>query len=350
VLASLAPMAYDWVRTEVWLSRLERGEDDGAEDALTEPRHAARVLERYLEVDARRPQSDEAKRLAEPLVRLAFGRTLSPGMRQTLFDRRYPFVLECQQIMIPVQPEALVPGFLVHAQGDGVQLVAAAWNLRKATYPCPEPRPHDDVAQYIEYFLSGDDQQSKLVHKRSTWVLFPSAASASRGPQVLATEDLTETPDPIAWFAGRPREVSGPGAMPVIELRFASLGSWRQYIRGMDRIERSAAYAVALDRSAESPPREPYPLGKVALLDVEPSGRWFAESAFTGPIPDMDQGAHWVQFPVPGSEAKLDPVGRIRLIFTPDPEYARANGFEAAADLAPFTREFYLPPWRSPGG
>jgi len=353
VILAVAPTAYDRVRTEVLLRRLETG-DEEARAALTQPRYAARILERCMELYDSQPGT--STQLVLPLLDLASAGSLVPGARQIVFERFYPFSLECQGIA-PQQPGFKVALMLRHdvhqplllVQGDGAQLIrssAADW-WEWGPYSCPDPGPGDDLAQYVECFVAGKGFEARLAYERSIWVFFPSAANRAQGPRFLATEDLTDSPDPFHWFPCRPRELSKPGEPPGLELRFASRGSWRQFIPRMDRIPRSAAYSVALDRSGQAPPREPYALGKVAVIDVEPTGVWHAESAVTGPIANMDQGAHWVYFPVPESEAKLEPFSRIRLIFTPDPEYARAKGFEADG-MMPFTRDIFLPPWGAP--
>ena len=358
VLLAIAPTAYDRMRTEVLLRRLESGPDTDAWKALSEPRHAERVLERYIRAHDEDPASDAAARLACPLLEAAIEGFLPASARPMFFKRFYPFGLQCQSIVPRFPRGGYRPPFAIGGlpgaelivllvRGDGATPIdlGHAW-YSVSPHSCPDPGPGDDLAQYVEYFVA-KAPEARLAFERSTWVVFPSAANRAQGPRFLATEDLTDSPDPFHWFPCRPRELGKPGEPTGIELRFASRGSWRQYIPGMDRIPRSAAYSVALDRSGQTPPREPYPLGKIAVVDVEPSGAWHAESTATGPIPNMDRGAHWVHFPVPESEAKLEPFSRIRLIFTPDPDYARAKGFEADG-LPPFTRDIFLPPWRAP--
>ena len=352
VILAVAPTAYERVRTEVLLRRLEQG-DEEARAALAQPQYAARILERCIQLYDDEPGS--STNLVTPLLDLACTGSLYPHVRSVVFERFYPFTLECQSVA-PLQ----LPGFKVKlmlrkdvqlfihlVKGDGAQPIRMSSEWDWGPYSCPDPAPGDDLAQYVEYFVAGKGPEARIACERSTWVVFPSAANRAQGPRFVATEDLTDSSDPFHWFPCRPRELSKPGEPPGLVLRFASRGSWRQFIPRLDRIPRSAAYSVALDRSGQAPPREPYPLGKVALIDVEPSGAWHAESAVTGPIPNMDQGAHWVYFPVPESEAKFEPFSRIRLIFTPDPDYARSKGFEID-DLPPFTRDIFLPPWGAP--
>ena len=351
VLLAIAPTVYDRIRTEVLLRRLESEPDTNAWKALSEPRHAEVVLDRYMRAHDADPSNQGASRLAGPLLTLAVEGALPASVRLAFFERIYPFTLQCQSIIGRRYPPPFAIGRLPTAQlvvlriqGDGAMPIDLGRMWSTSLHDCPDPGPGDDLAQYVEYFVAGKSPDARLVFERSTWVIFPSAANRAQGPRFLATEDLTDSPDAFQWFPCRPRELSKPGETPALELRFASRGSWRQFIPGMNRIPRSAAYSVALDRSGKTPPGEPYPLGKVAIMT---SGAWHAESAVTGPIPHMDQGAHWVYFPVPESEAKFEPFSRIRLIFTPDPDYARQKGFDAEG-LVPFTRDIFLPPWGAP--
>ncbi|MBI4601953.1 MAG: hypothetical protein HY721_08330 [Planctomycetes bacterium] len=332
----LSPWVYDRTRFEVLAFRLERGEGSAVE-GLAEARYAPRLLERY--------RSTRNEALAGPLVELAREGKLGPRERRELFDLRFAATFtEQAPPALPALPaataarEALVAARVNRSVWELVH--AGRW--LPATYRIEVPA-EGGVFQYLEHFIAGEGTEARLVHLRSSSVLCPPGARTVGERFRVETEDLTGVPDVLGPYLAPPRKAASAGGEEAVELRFAFVGPWRQFVPRLRLFERSVAYSLHLER----PGQEPLHLADVAVAADAAAGRWFAEDAIArAPVPDMERGAHRVEVRVPRGAARLEPFAKLRVLFRPAPAFAARCGFEApASGSPPFERECYLPPF-----
>jgi hypothetical protein len=337
VLAALLPRAYEVARREVLISRLEKGDDPEARRELADPRHAARLHARLRE--------SASPRLVGPLIDLAAERRLDPAIRADVFDRfLQPEFTDGSQVRASVtkEPGPIFPEgcqvFVSMARSGTTEFVdLGEWTGR--SYTVPRQSTNGDVVQFMEWFVIGEGPGARLVHQRLTWVIIPPGEPS--GPLRIETEDLTDSPDPLTFFLGRPMKAKGPGDEPVTVLQLGTFGSWRQFVPGLPRLEKAFSYAVYLDRPEAD--GGPFLLGWVAATEVNPAGR--GRIVWRGRSEIVVGGTVVLALAVPESAARLEPFQKLKLLFRPAPEFAAESGVTAPeADSPPFEREMYLPP------
>ncbi len=341
VLGAFSPWIYGRIRCQVLLSRLEAGDDPAARRELVDGRHVEKAHERLL--------AARSMLLARNLVELAREGLLDGAPRRDAFELCFPAGFTEQPAR--VDPESRAPGQLVVVRTNGsVSEIVDARPWTKGSYRVEVPGSGGDAQEYLEYFVTGEGSEARLVFERCSRLLFPPNAKTVAERFRRETLDLTGVPDPLHLFPRRPRKTTLADGREAIELRLASLGSWRQFIPKRRLFDRSCSYAVLLDLDggvADGGQREPFLLGHVAVSAATGTGQWFAEDAVLGkPIETLEQGSYWMTFVVPLAVARLEPLEKFRLLFRSAPAFAGKRGFEApAADSPPFEREYYLPAW-----
>lgn len=334
VLGAFSPWIYGRIRREVLLSRLERGDDPAARRELAQMRRTASAHERLV--------ATRSEALARNLVELARDDRLDGPTRRDAFELLFPASFTEQAVKDGAPVILPPPGQLyVTCAKSSMCDVVAAGHWQKPTYRAEGPREGGEVEEYMEYFVTGEGPDTRLVYQRCSWVVFPPGAKTLSERMRVETQDLTDLPDPLNLFPGKPGKAVAPGGGEAVELFFGSMGTWRSFIPGRRLFDRSVSYAIFLDGA------EPHFLGNVAVSAETGRGRWFAEDATRGkPVENLERGAHWVSFLVPASAARLEAFARFRLLFRPAPAFAEKRGFKVpAADSPAFEREYYLPAW-----
>jgi len=335
-LGGMAPWAYRRIHVEALLARLEEGPDESARKEILAERALGLAGERLLVT--RDPE------LARNLVEIAGEGLLQGPSRRAAFDVLYPV-----QLALPKSAETVLDptSRLKGRQLVSVKAQESNWELVKVEPWCdsgiaPVLGP-GRLAEHVQYFIAGEGDNARLVFQRALFVL-DDFDPTGNGPGFRTVEqDLTAVPDPINLYLRRPRRVILPSGESALELRVASMGTWRQFIPGRRLYDGSVAYKVFLDRSGER--KEPFLLGRVAVSAARGAGKWFAEDDVLGKkLENLDRGSHWIDWTVPESSARLHSLQKLRLLFRPAPSYAQELGFEVSAtNCLPFEREYYLP-------
>src|SRR2546426_5564339 len=236
LLGALSPWAYDRVRCELLLRRLERGEDLEARRELANPRYAERVWNRMSEAARGKGEGEKARRFAQPLIDLASRGEIEPRARRDAFD-----------ICIPARFDEgpwrgsgaglgrLGTGdtqlYTLRANGMLSEFVdASPW--QETLYWVAVPQG-GGVQEYVEYFLQGKGAGARLVFLRASWVIFPPDAKSIGERIRVETEDLTDVPDPLNFYLAPPVSLMLPGGVPALELRMAVMGPWGQVVPGL---------------------------------------------------------------------------------------------------------------------
>jgi hypothetical protein len=336
VLAAITPWAYDVIRREVLIARLERGDDDARRE-LADPRHAPRLHALIRE--------SRSSRLAAPLIDLAAARRLDPAIRADIFDRFFrPAFTDGSEVRAStrkVEGQIFPEGcqiFVSMARSSTTQFVdLGEWTGR--SYTVPRLSTNGDVVQFMEWFVIGQESDARLVHQRSTVVIIPPGPPGT--PFRVESEDMTDSKDPLAFFLGRPFRAKSSAGVSGTFLLLGSFGPWRQFIRGGTTLDQAFSYAIHLDLPGEA--EGTFLLGWFAA-HAEGPGRWarhWRSALDRGP---EGKGGMVVGF-VPDSVATLEPLQKLRFLFRPAPGFAAERGISAPeADSPPFERELYLPP------
>ncbi len=341
-IGGMAPWVYRWIRVEQIIAQLEAGDNVAARAALVAVKGLDRATERLLQT--------RSAAIAANFVELAVEGHLPGIARNEAFNLQFPLWLHD-----PKTRGAETNG--VARRGRTVVTVRAQdslWELLdyrsswgpQSILPLPSS---GRVELYVQYFLAGEGADARLVHHRSVWVVHPTGSEGSErdasGTPIFRVEmqDLTDVPDPIQLFPRRPVAVILPTGESALEIRLASMGTWRQFVPGRRLYNGSVAYAIYLDRSGVK--KDPFLLGYVGVSAATSLGTWFAEDAVLGePIVDLDKGAHRISLHVPRSAAILETFSKVKLLFRPAPSFAERNGFQVSApECLPFERELRIP-------
>jgi len=339
----LAPWIQGWIRGQILLRRLEAHYDPEAARELADAGREEWILPRF---QSAAPGADSRQALAWNIIFLARVGKASSEARRAAFEAAFPPHFSAG----PMSALSLPPELLEHTTLTTARKRGAIWDVvyvgewSDRTYGV-EPRVPGDVQAYVEWFVDLNDPAPRLVYGRCSWLIFPAAAGGLAGSLRVETEDLTDVPDPLQLYLRPPARAGGTGERGV-ELRVASLGTWRQFIPKRYLFDQSVSYEVLLELGGGSaPPREPLRLGTIAVAADTAAGRWFAASAAPGAEPTpIDRGAHLFSFWVPASATEIEPLDRIHLLFRPLPSFAESCGFRATAgDSPPFDRWHYVP-------